>query len=73
MWRTHSCLLVGVGVSVLLAQPSTAWAQAGPNLVIAMSCVTPSASPQIKDDHSAVSTRTLVVVVRPSESTTDRL
>jgi mucin-19 len=39
MWRTHSCLLVvgGLGVAVLLAQPSTAWAQAGPNLAIALS------------------------------------
>jgi hypothetical protein len=30
-------LLGSVGVAVLLFQPSTAWAQAGPNLVIAMS------------------------------------
>jgi uncharacterized repeat protein (TIGR01451 family) len=39
MWHKYSCLLVlgGVGVAVLLALPSTARAQAGPNLVIAMS------------------------------------
>ena len=30
-------LVVGVGLAVLVVQPSTVWAQAGPNLVIAMS------------------------------------
>jgi hypothetical protein len=30
-------LVVGVGLAVVLFQPSTAWAQAGPNLTIAMS------------------------------------
>src|SRR5579864_6160388 len=33
----RSWILAGVGVAVLLLKPSTAWAQAGPNLVIAMS------------------------------------
>jgi uncharacterized repeat protein (TIGR01451 family) len=35
----HTCFLVslGVGVAVLLSQPSTVRAQAGPNLVIAIS------------------------------------
>jgi hypothetical protein len=37
MSHKYTCLLVGVGIAVLLSQPSTAWAQAGPNLVIAMS------------------------------------
>jgi uncharacterized repeat protein (TIGR01451 family) len=37
MWHKSTCLLVGVGVAVLLALPSTAWAQVGTNLVIAMS------------------------------------
>jgi hypothetical protein len=37
MLRKYSCLVVGVGVAALLSQPSTAWAQAGPNLAIAMS------------------------------------
>src|ERR1700722_10984464 len=30
-------LLLSVGMAVALSQPSTAWAQAGPNLFIAMS------------------------------------
>jgi uncharacterized repeat protein (TIGR01451 family) len=37
MLHKYTCLLVGWGVAVLLSQPSTVWAQAGPNLAIAMS------------------------------------
>jgi uncharacterized repeat protein (TIGR01451 family) len=37
MLHRYTCLLVGASVAVLLFQPSTAWAQAGPNLAIAMS------------------------------------
>jgi uncharacterized repeat protein (TIGR01451 family) len=38
MSHKYTCLRVGVGIAVLLSQPSTAWAQPGPtNLVIAKS------------------------------------
>jgi hypothetical protein len=37
MFHKYTCLLVGVGLAVILSQPSTVWAQAGPDLAIAMS------------------------------------
>jgi uncharacterized repeat protein (TIGR01451 family) len=37
MLHKYAVVLAGVGVAVVLSQPSTAWAQAGPNLVVAIS------------------------------------
>ena len=37
MLHKYPGLLAGVGLAVVISQPSTAWAQAGPNLVMAMS------------------------------------